>query len=73
VKIETINERSDDNVRIKVECIDELKHSSDGVKIKIEPTNQLKHFDSELKGKIDELKFKINSKFRKVKEKKVVD
>ncbi len=60
VKIETINECSDDKVRIKVERIDELQHSNEGVKINIEPTNQLKHFDSERKGKIEELQSKIS-------------
>jgi hypothetical protein len=39
VKIEATNERSNDKVRIKIEHIDELKHSNEGVKIKIEPTN----------------------------------
>ncbi len=54
MKIETINERSDDKVRIKIERIDELKHSNEGVKIKIDHTNQLKHFDNEgVKIKID--------------------
>jgi len=60
VKIETINELSDDKVRIKVKHIDKLKHSNMGFKIKIEFTNQLKRFDSELKGKIEDLQSKIN-------------
>jgi len=59
VKIETINERSDDKVRIKIERIDELKHSNEGVKIKIDHTDQLKHFDNDLKGKIKKLQSKI--------------
>jgi hypothetical protein len=39
VKIKDTNQHFDDKVRIKVEHIDELKHSNEGVKIKIEPTN----------------------------------
>jgi hypothetical protein len=39
VKIKATNQHFDDNVRIEVEHIDELKHSNEGAKIKIEPTN----------------------------------